>query len=115
MGASAVKSSLTKSFDFSASHAHGGKIFGYNYRLHICFEGAPDESDVAAKIESSLISKIHSRDLGEPIDFLKGVTLEGPELVRAFWRVIEGAISPERLRSLTLERDSRTRWTLEAE
>ena len=110
-----AKASLTKSFDFSASHASAGKILGYNYRLHVHFEGAPDENAVAAKISSSLISKIHSHDLGEHVDFLKDVPLQGPELVRAFWRVIERAVAPEDLRSLTLEQDSRTRWTLEAE
>ena len=72
------------------------------------------EAGLVEKIESSLIQKLHSRDLGEHVDFLKGVPLNDPALLKAFWAVLEPAVLPAVLRSLSLERDRRTRWTLAA-
>ena len=107
---------LTKTFQFSASHGHNGKVLGHNYTLKATFR-APDakvEEGLAEKVERSLIQKVHSRDLGEHVDFLKNVALSDPVLLRAFWDVLEPATRPAALRSLTLERDRRTQWTLSA-
>ena len=107
---------VTKIFEFSASHAHADRVVGHNYTLRATFY-APDERTEAGlgeKIEVSLIQKLHSRDLGEHVDFLKGVPLNDPALLKAFWAVLEPAVLPAVLRSLSLERDRRTRWTLAA-
>ena len=105
---------VTKTFEFSASHTEGSKIVGHNYTLRTTFI-APDarlESGLQEKIERSLIQKVHSMDLGEHVDFLKGVAPNGPELLKAFWAALEPVVRPSVLCSLSLEQDRRTLWTI---
>ena len=105
---------LTKTFQFSASFAEGNKVLGRNYTLRVTFR-APDgrlEEELAEKVERSLIQKLHSRDLGEDVDFLKGTELNDPVLLKKFWAVLEPAVRPAVLSSLSLERDRRTEWKL---
>ncbi len=107
---------LTKLFRFSASHAHGTKVLGHNYALGVLVAplGPEEETAFAEKVETSLIRRLDSRDLGQDVDFLRGVAIADEALLRAFWRVLEPAVAPVRLRGLWLERDSRTRTTLSA-
>ena len=81
--------------------------------MHASFGGTPDEKVLSAAIEEAVIRKLHSRDLGLHVDFLKGVRLEGPEILKALWEVITGVAAPARLKALTLQQDARTSWTLE--
>jgi hypothetical protein len=106
--------SLTKSFEFSASYASGNRIVAHNYRLEATFQNVSElsGSELELKIQKSLIQKMHSRDLGQDVDFLRGVCLSDSSLLEAFWsRIIEIA-TPAVLTALSLQPDSHTRWTL---
>ena len=107
---------LTKTFQFSASFADGNRVEGHNYTLKATFHAADEraEEGLDEKIEKSLIQKLHSRDLGEHVDFLKGVPLNDPSLLKVFWSVLAPAVHPVVLYSLSLERDRKTAWTLAA-
>ena len=105
---------LTKSYAFSASYSSGPRVIAHNYRLEATFDGLQEdaEPELDQKIQNTLIQKIHSRDLGKDVDFLRGKTLSDTILLGAFWPVLSQIVLPATLRSLTLERDARTRWTL---
>jgi 6-pyruvoyl-tetrahydropterin synthase len=112
-----MKFEFAKSFYFSASFSREGKVFGHNYALTVSMD-CPDEKRrflIENKIQESLIQKIHSRDLGLHVDFLKGVELTEENLLKIFWSLIEKNIHPVILRSLSLEKDSRTKLTLRRE
>ncbi|MBI4432027.1 MAG: hypothetical protein HY592_00895 [Candidatus Omnitrophica bacterium] len=108
---------LTKSFSFSASFARDGKIYGHNYTLEITIDhlSFPDETAMTERVEESLIKKLQSRDLGLHVDFLKGIEIDEKNLLARFWPIVEKAVSPARLYSATLRRDSRTQVTLHAQ
>lgn len=105
---------LTKSYDFSASYSSGDRVIAHNYRLTADFKNIPEalERDLDAKIQNVLIRKVHSRDLGQDVDFLRGISLSDTALLKAFWPLIATSAVPGKLLSLSLERDARTRWTL---
>ena len=107
---------FTKTFQFSASYAQYGKVLGHNYTLRATFRANDEKAEegLTEKVESSLIQKLHSKDLGEHVDFLKGVALNDPAMLKAFWAVLEPAVRPAVLHSLSLERDRRTQWTIAA-
>ena len=111
-----MTATVTKTFEFSASHAHGDKVIGHNYTLRAVFQVSDEhaETGLSDKIEKCLIQKVHSRDLGQHVDFLKGAALNELALLKAFWAVIEPSVHPTVLHSLSLERDRRTLWTLTA-
>ena len=96
------------------SHSEKGKILGHNYVLSATFQAADAsaEEGLTEKIGEALIQKVHSRDLGESVDFLKNVALNDLSLLRAFWTVITQATRPAQLQSLSLQRDRHTQWTL---
>ena len=108
-----MKATVTKIFEFSASHSQGGRVLGHNYVLRATFHAVEPsaENGLSEKIDNALIKKIHSRDLGE-VDFLKNTPPEDLPLLRSFWVVITQATRPAQLESLRLERDRRTQWTL---
>lgn len=112
-----MKSTLTKSFEFSASYSDGSKVFGHNYVLRATFVASDfsEEAGLAEKIDSALIQKIHSRDFGLHVDFLKNTPPNDPARLKVFWEKITQAVQPLRLHSLCLERDRKTRWTLNAD
>ena len=105
---------LTKSFEFSACYSSGNRVIAHNYRLEAAFEDFSEllEPDLDRKIQNALIQKIHSRDLGQDVDFLRGVSLSDISLLKAFWPLVAETAKPAMLASLSLERDARTRWTL---
>ncbi len=106
---------FTKQFPFSASYARGEKVLGRNFVLEAALEAPADEeaeTRFVETVERELVSKIESRDLGIHVDFLKGTSIDDRSLLAAFWPIVERAAAPARLRSLSLERDSRTRTTL---
>ena len=105
---------LTKSYVFSASHSAGARVIAHNYRLEAVFDGVTESEEPAMdkKIQDGLIQKIHSRDLGQHVDFLKGKALGETSLLEVFWPLVAQLARPAALKSLSLERDARTRWTL---
>ncbi len=106
--------SLTKSFEFSASYCLGNRVVAHNYRLEATFQNLlePSAAELELKIQNTLIQKIHSRDLGQDVDFLRGVSLSEISLLKAFWPLIAKTVKPAVLTALSLESDSHTRWTL---
>ena len=107
---------LTKSYVFSASYSSGPRVIAHNYRLKASFDGLEEgaEPELDKKIQSVLIQKIHSHDLGQDVDFLRGRPLSDTSLLDAFWPLFTQIALPARLISLSLERDANTRWTLMA-
>jgi 6-pyruvoyl-tetrahydropterin synthase len=105
---------LTKLFHFSASHALGDKIYGHNYVLGVTVKALSlaDEKKFQDGVQSSLIQSLESSDLGLDVDFLKGQEISDENLLRIFWKILEKALSPITLISLSLERDSRTKTCL---
>ena len=112
-----MTATFTKVFEFSASHSAGAKVIGRNYALEATF-AAPDadtERGLEEKIDRALIQKLHSRDLGQHVDLLKGRPLDELSLLQSFWTVVVEASRPAKLQTLALRRDRRTQWTLKAE
>ncbi len=109
-----MKLTLTKAYEFSASYSSGKRVIAHNYRLIAIFENVAEfsETGLDSNVHSSLIQKIHSRDLGQDVDFLRDVVLSDVSLLKAFWPLVAEAIKPANLVSLSLERDRLTRWTL---
>ena len=111
-----MTATVTKTFEFSASHSHGGKVLGHNYILRCTFPAADVsvEEGLSETIEKVLIQNVHSRDLGESVDFLKNVPPDELSLLKVFWGLITQAVPHAPLRALCLERDRKTQWTLSA-
>ena len=109
-----MTATFTKIFEFSASHSRGAKVTGHNYTLEATFAAADASAErgLEEKIDKALIQKVHSRDLGQHVDFLKGRPLDDLSLLNSFWTVVAEATRPAELRALSLRRDRRTRWTL---
>lgn len=101
---------ITKYFHFSASHQYRDKVFGHNYVLGITLGSLneADEEKLIKNIHTHLIDKVHSRDLGMGVDFLKGKEINDRTLLESFAKIIEGVIPVSTLKSLTLKRDERT-------
>lgn len=108
---------LSKRFPFSSSFSRDGKVYGYNYTLLIVTDAMTpeEESGLEARVSEGLIRRVHSRDLSSGVDFLKGVTITDENLLKVFWGRVQQAITPHRLRALTLERDGRTSLTISQE
>ncbi len=105
---------LTKSYAFSASYSSGPRVVSHNYRLEAVFDGVLESQEPALdrKIQDGLIRKIHSQDLGQHVDFLRGKALSETVLLEAFWNFVSELVRPASLKALSIERDGRTRWTL---
>jgi hypothetical protein len=105
-----LKATFTKFFEFSSSYAKDGKVWGRNFRLGLTAHPMDEKTEAAfvRAVEEALIKKIHSRDLGLHVDFLKGTDITDLNLLRAFRMVLKEAIVPVMLKSLTLERDANT-------
>ena len=105
---------LTKCFAFSASHSSGGRAVGRNYVLSITVPAMREdrESEFEAVVRRELISKLHTRDLSEHVDFLKNVEKTDAALLGAFWTQLEGPLRPYGPKRFALQRDLRTLTTL---
>ena len=105
---------LTKSFVFSASHRSGARSIGANYTLFLTLPALDEaaEKELDAVVQSELIEKIHTRDLSESVDFLKGVEITDAALLKAFRVRLERPLARHGLRRLALQRDARTVTTL---
>lgn len=105
---------LRKSFDFSASYARDRKIISHNYRLVAEIQDlAPqDEKQFSQQMNERLISKVHSCDLGQDVDFLKGLPLDEKALLERFWPIVREISKPGSLSRLTLFTDDHTQWVL---
>ncbi len=105
---------LTKSFTFSASHARGMRSIGSNYIFSVTLPvlDEAEERELEAIVQSELISQLHTRDLTEGVDFLKGVEMNDAAFLRAFWSRLSGSLARFKPRRLALQRDPRTVTTL---
>jgi len=110
-----MKILLTKIFYFSASHSQAGKIFGHNYALGVTTRVVDQDSErlLEEKVNGSLIRRIHSRDLGLHVDFLKEVAINDQNLLEVFWKILERDMRPLILLKLTLAKDERTQVAME--
>lgn len=106
---------LTKFFNFSASYETKGRIIGHNYQLAITMEylNEEDEVRVTQKIQHELIDKIHSRDFGTHVDFLKNKEITDAVLLEVFLKIIEKAVLPVKVLELSLKRDDRSVVSME--
>ena len=104
---------LTKFFPFSASFSRGKEVHGHNYTLGVTVEHSEklDEALLEKKVHRSLIEKIHSRDLGLHVEFLRKTEITDLNLLKAFSKILVREIKPARLREVFLER-GRTRLSL---
>jgi hypothetical protein len=105
---------LTKSFAFSASYSSGARALGYNYTLWVTVDALDEarERELETLVERELISRLHTRDLTDQDDFLKGVEKTDAALLGAFWTRLAGPLRPYRPRRLALQRNARTVTTL---
>ena len=106
----------TKLFYFSASFFRGREVHGHNYTLIVTLKYSDrfNEFAVEQKIKKSIIDKIHSRDLGHDVDFLRGVPITDLNLLKIFSEIITREIQPVKLTELSLERDKNTRLLITA-
>ena len=105
---------LTKAFAFSASHRSGVRFIGANYILFLTLPALDEaaEKELDAVVQAELIAKLHTRDLSDGVDFLKGVEITDAGLLRAFRERLEKPLARHGLRRLALQRDARTVTTL---
>ena len=106
-----MRAELTKTFAFSACHTVAGKVLGRNYLLGISveWEAETPEKKLSDVVHREIISKVHTRDLDENVDFLgKTAVLDDVSLLKAFWGRLSGPLSEFRVHKLTLQRDSQT-------
>ena len=112
-----MKATFTRYFEFSASYAKDGKVWGRNFRLGLTAHPMDEKTEAAFvhAVEESLIQKIESKDLSLHVDFLKGTEITDLNLLRAFRTVLRAPIAPITLKSLSLERDARTVTVLQVD
>ena len=105
---------LTKFFSFSACHTSSGKVLGRNYRFGITVEwvNQAQEERLIETVRRELISKVHTRDLGENVDFLKNISIDDASLLKEFKKRLSAALMGFNIKRLTLERDSETSTVL---
>ncbi|MBI3315410.1 MAG: hypothetical protein HYZ87_00325 [Candidatus Omnitrophica bacterium] len=90
-------------------------MHAHNYTLNVTVDASDAdglEERLTRQVREALIDKVHSRDLGLHVDFLKGSTINELNLTTVFWGIVKKAISPVKLLSLTLEKDSHSQLTL---
>lgn len=85
---------------------------GHNYELEVSVAGEPDEKtgylidlkELKDILEERILSQCDHRNLNEQVPFLQGVNPTAENLVRAFWAVLEPAITNDhrRLHSVKL-------------
>ena len=105
---------LTKSFAFSASYSRAARSIGVNYTFSVSVPAVDEEAEkeLESVVRRELISKLHTRDLSEHVDFLKGVEISDEALLRVFWALLAKPLERYGIRSLSLRRDGRTVTTL---
>ena len=111
-----MKTVITKSFHFSASHAKDGRVIGKNYILEIAIEAVePDQEELfEKKVREKVIRPVESADLGLHVNFLAGIEVNDLNLMKVFWAELKKICPDFKPQSLTLFRDSGTRTTLSA-
>lgn len=110
-----MTATLTKYFSFSASYSKGQKVTGHNYVLGVTTGELHEHEETFLErgVREALIQKVHSRDFGDHVEFLKGTDFSDHALLKAFWPVIQEAVKPIRLEALSLERDGKTKAELQ--
>lgn len=110
-----MKWELTKYFSFSSSFEQDGKVIGHNYRLGLTLDRLTAEAEnlFVSKIQTHLISKIHSQDLRLHTPWFEGRRIDEESLLLKFSEIISQHCPEISLRRLSLERDSKTAVTLQ--
>lgn len=117
---------LTRRYHFSAGHRlespalspeENASLYGpchrphgHNYLVYVTVTGALDgrtgmAADLAAldgTVQRVLLDRVDHQDLSTSVPELAGVISTGEGLARAFWRWIEEALPPGRLRGITV-------------
>src|SRR3989338_5709939 len=108
-----MRMELTKTFSFSACHTASGRILGRNYLLKIALEWLPEarEKILSDIVRREILSKVHTRDLGEDVFFLKRTEIDDASILKAFWQRLSGPLEDFQVKYLTLQRDSETSTT----
>lgn len=83
---------------------------GHNYILDVSVEGEIDArtgyvmdlSRLRDIAERELISRVDHRNFNLDVDFMEGVIPTSENIVVAFWKILEQAIAPVKLRKLVL-------------
>ena len=83
---------------------------GHNYVLEVSVEGEIDESTgyvvdlskVRDIVEAKIIEKVDHKNLNLDVDFMKGIIPTAENMVVQFWRILEPAVSPGKLKRLVL-------------
>jgi 6-pyruvoyltetrahydropterin/6-carboxytetrahydropterin synthase len=83
---------------------------GHNYDLEVSVEGDVDERtgyvlDLAKLrdiVERELIDKIDHRNLNLDVPFMKGIIPTAENIVIEFWKILEPAVAPAKLKRLLL-------------
>ena len=86
---------------------------GRNYLLKIALEWLPEdrEKELSEIVHREILSKVHTRDLGEDVYFLKKAVIDDTSILEAFWQRLSGPLSGFRVKHLILQRDSETSTT----
>ena len=83
---------------------------GHNYTLDVSVEGPVDDStgyvlDLARLkriVEREVVDVVDHRNFNLDVEFMRGVIPTSENIVVAFWRILEPAVSPTKLKRLVL-------------
>jgi 6-pyruvoyltetrahydropterin/6-carboxytetrahydropterin synthase len=83
---------------------------GHNYELEVSVEGEIDEqtgyvldlSRLRDIVEREIIDKVDHRNLNLDVGFMQGIIPTAENIVVEFWRILEPAVKPAKLKRLVL-------------
>ena len=83
---------------------------GHNYTLDVSVEGPVDDStgyvlDLARLkriVEREVVDVVDHRNFNLDVEFMRGVFPTSENIVVAFWKILEPAVSPAKLKRLVL-------------
>jgi 6-pyruvoyltetrahydropterin/6-carboxytetrahydropterin synthase len=83
---------------------------GHNYTLEVSVEGEIEERtgyvlDLARLrdiVEREITSKVDHRNFNLDVDFMKGIIPTAENIVVQFWKILEPAVAPAKLKRLML-------------
>lgn len=96
---------------------------GHNYIIEVSVDG-PVDPDTGMVIDlkqlkdivrREVVDLVDHKNLNQDVDFLRGVVPTAENLVRAFWKKLERAITPGRLWQITLHETDRNSVTYRGE
>ncbi|MDO8502838.1 MAG: 6-carboxytetrahydropterin synthase [Gemmatimonadaceae bacterium] len=83
---------------------------GHNYTLDVSVEGPIDErtgyvldlSKLSEIVEREIVSIVDHRNLNLDVGFMKGIIPTAENIVVEFWKILEPAVAPAKLKRLVL-------------